>query len=306
MQESREMTDKEGPDLESRIREHYETLPPAERRLGDLLLDFPGDIATYSATELARMAGTSKAAATRLFRRLGYSDFNAVRRQVRAARRWGSPVYLTGTDTLRSRSRTIAEHLERESANLSRTLESLRPDTVRTAVRALARAPRIFVAGFRNSHFLASYLYRQLTLMRPGVRLVPSAGQTLGEDLVDLAQGDVVVVVALRRRVTAVQKLVEASRARGAQVLLVTDPSATRCTRLADWTLTCEVRSISPFDSYAAAISVLNLLCAVLFQRELKNGYQRLREIETWHDALEELETYDRFPFEQETGSGEE
>jgi DNA-binding MurR/RpiR family transcriptional regulator len=297
MQESGEMTDKEGPDLESRIREHYETLPPAERRLGDLLLDFPGDIATYSATELARMAGTSKAAATRLFRRLGYSDFNAVRRQVRAARRWGSPVYLTGTDTLRSRSRTIAEHLERESANLSRTLESLRPDTVRTAVRALARAPRIFVAGFRNSHVLANYLYRQLTLMRPGVRLVPSAGQTLGEDLVDLAQGDVVVVVALRRRVTAVQKLVEASRARGAHV---------RCTRLADWTLTCEVRSISPFDSYAAAISVLNLLCAVLFQRELKNGYQRLREIETWHDALEELETYDRFPFEQETGAGEE
>jgi DNA-binding MurR/RpiR family transcriptional regulator len=58
--------------LDKRIQESYDILPPAERRLGDLLLNFPGDIANYSATEQAELAGTSKAAATRFFRRLGY------------------------------------------------------------------------------------------------------------------------------------------------------------------------------------------------------------------------------------------
>ena len=55
----------------SRIRVHYQSLPPSERKLADLILDFPGDIAGYSATELAHLAGVSKAAATRLFQRLG-------------------------------------------------------------------------------------------------------------------------------------------------------------------------------------------------------------------------------------------
>jgi len=294
------MKSKDNPDLETRIRTHYAELPPSERRLGDMLLGFPGDIATYSATELAHMADTSKAAATRFFRRLGYQDFNELRQQVRAARRWGSPIYLAGTDTIRSRSRTIADHLARESANLSRTLENVNPDVMRDCVQALYRARHVFVVGFRNSYFLAEYLQRQLMSLRADVQLVPSAGQTLAEDLCDLDTGDVLAVVALRRRIDAVQRLVETARSRGARVLLITDPSATRCREVADWTLTCEVRSISPFDSYVAVISLLNLLCMVFFQREQKSCYQRLKKIEQWHEELEELEAYDRFPFEQD------
>lgn len=282
--------DKEGQDLETRIREHYEQLPPAEKRLGDLLLNFPGDIATYSATELADMAGTSKAAATRLFRRLGYSDFNEVRRSVRAARRWGSPVYLTSTPPPQSRSRRIAEHLAHETANLSRTLEGLRPDTVREVSKALARAGRVFVAGFRNSHFLAEYLYRQLILMRPNVALLPAPGQTLGEDLVDLGEKDLLVVVALRRRIGLIQRLIEVARERGAHVLLIADPSAVSTAKLASWTFTCEVRSISPFDSYVAAMSVINLLCGNLFQEATDTRHQRLHDIEALHESLEELD----------------
>jgi len=47
-----------GASLLSRIRDHYGELRPAERRLADLILSFPGEIAGYSATELAEMAET--------------------------------------------------------------------------------------------------------------------------------------------------------------------------------------------------------------------------------------------------------
>lgn len=289
--------EKETPDLEARIREHYEQLPPAEKRLGNLLLNFPGDIATYSATELAHMASTSKAAATRLFQRLGYSDFNEVRHSVRAARRWGSPVYLTSKTTPQSRSRLIAEHMARESENLSRTLEGLRPDAVREASKALGASQRIFVTGFRNSHFLAQYLARQLTLMRSDVRMLPAPGQTLGEDLVDLGAQDLLVVVALRRRIDLNQRLVELAKKRGAQVLLIADPSAVTLAKLATWSFPCEVRSISPFDSYVAAMSVINLICALLFQEGAAGEQQRLQEIEDLHEALEELDASARLQF---------
>ena len=51
-----------GPSTVARIRVHYQGLPPSERKLADLILDFPGDIAGYSATELADLAGVSNAA----------------------------------------------------------------------------------------------------------------------------------------------------------------------------------------------------------------------------------------------------
>ena len=57
------MRDEEPPDyhmskptlsLLSRIRDHVQKLPPTERRLADFILDFPGEISSYSASELAK------------------------------------------------------------------------------------------------------------------------------------------------------------------------------------------------------------------------------------------------------------
>lgn len=282
--------------LEKRIEKHYESLPPAERRLGDLLLRFPGDIANFSATELAEMAGTSKAAATRLFRRLGYDSFNEVREEIRNASSWGSPVYMAEErPSANNRGSILAEQLRRDQDNLARTLEGIDPGEFATIVEALSSARQVAIIGFRNSHILAFYLYRQLILLRAGVRLLPTSGQTIGEDLVDLGPEDLVVVIGLRRRVAAASKVMEVARNLGARCLLVTDPSAAHTRRTATWAITCEVRGVSAFDSYTAATSVLNLLCTAMLRQGGKTSYARLRRVEEIHDELEELDTTSRF-----------
>ena len=286
--------------LEARIQAHYELLPPAEKRLGDLLLSFPGDIATHSASELAEAAGTSPAAASRFFKRLGYKDFQEARLQVREARSWGSPVYLSdrplgeaGGKRKSAGSQALAHHLLQETTNITRTLEAIRPDLLREITDVIASANRVYVAGFRNSRALALYLERQLVLVRSAVFLIPQSAQTLGEDLVDVGHGDVLVMIGMRRRVAAVTRILEIARKQGARVLLMADPSATKTARLATWTLTCEVRSSSPLDSYVGAMSVLNLLCRSLIQRSIENfGFDRLRRIEELHEELDELDAY--------------
>ena len=55
-------------------------MPESERRIADLILEFPGEIAAYSATELAKISGGSKAAVTRLVQRLGFASFDEARR----------------------------------------------------------------------------------------------------------------------------------------------------------------------------------------------------------------------------------
>ena len=42
--------------LHALIRAHYAAMPPVERILADTLLNFPGQLASYSATELAKIS----------------------------------------------------------------------------------------------------------------------------------------------------------------------------------------------------------------------------------------------------------
>lgn len=54
----------------SRVRSILPELSPAERRLGEFVCDFPGEVATYSAQELAALAHVSKATVSRFVQRL--------------------------------------------------------------------------------------------------------------------------------------------------------------------------------------------------------------------------------------------
>jgi len=78
--------------LTQTIHDQYDKLPAGERKIADILLEYQGELAAYSATELAARAGVSKATATRLVRRLGFDDYLQMRQQAREAKRVGSPL----------------------------------------------------------------------------------------------------------------------------------------------------------------------------------------------------------------------
>lgn len=70
----------------ARIRAQLPDLHRAEYKLGCFLLDFPGDLASYDAQELARLCGVSKATVSRFVRRLGFENYDAARRAAREER----------------------------------------------------------------------------------------------------------------------------------------------------------------------------------------------------------------------------
>ncbi|MBY6206216.1 MULTISPECIES: MurR/RpiR family transcriptional regulator [Halomonas] len=315
------------PSLEARLRAHQQQLPPAERRLAELLLNFPGDISRYGAGELADAAGTSRAAASRLFRRLGYRDFNEARQQVRDAQRWGSPLYLSSSgavlretagqtgdvgqehataaltqadltqaglaqpDLAQPDNVELAAHLAQEQDNLARSLTELDSGALSAAVTGLSAAHRIHVVGFRNSQMLASLFQRQLQLLRADVQLLPKAGQTLGEDLVDIGEGDMLILVALRRRTGMEQAVLTACHQKGAKSLLVTDPSCPM-SLTSTWRIEARVASSSPFDSYTSCLSLIQAICTTYYRENMSVCQERLRRVEDLHEDLSELTGY--------------
>ena len=77
----------------ARVRQNLAAFHPMERKLAEFVLDFPGDLASYAANELASLAGVSNATVTRFIKRLGYLHYEDARRQVRQERGTGSPLF---------------------------------------------------------------------------------------------------------------------------------------------------------------------------------------------------------------------
>ncbi len=118
--------------LRHHIRDNYDRLPTGERKLADVLLEIGGELAAYSATELAGRAGVSKATAARLVRRLGYADYHELRQQARAQKRSGSP--LSELSGALGQEGTLGRHLGHDLACLTRTLETTRPEAANRAI----------------------------------------------------------------------------------------------------------------------------------------------------------------------------
>ncbi len=271
-----------------RLQHHFPDLGPQERRVADFILAHLEDLAVYSATDLSRLSGVSKATVTRLFRRLGYDDFKAVKAHARQLRHYGVPL-ASRSDALDDGVERFRRHAEREQENLRQCLDGLTPVLFDEVVRALDKAPAVAVIGYRNSYPVALHLRQQLLQARANVRLLPAPNQSLAEELVELEPGALVVLIGFRRRPRLFETLVEALAAREQRVLLIGDPTTAKYADRVTWRLECALETISAFDSYASAMSLVSLLANAMLHRRLAQGRARIGEVAELYEALDEL-----------------
>lgn len=268
----------------------YEQLPPGERRLADITLSKLSNLASYSATELAGEATVSKATAARFFRRVGYSSFGHARRQARAEAHLASPLYaMAGVDPGEQHSDALSRHVAADLKNLSETYQCQDAKLLTQSAALIASARKVHVIGMRNGHFVAQYATTLLTQLREGVAALPMSATTLAEDLASLDSRDVVLVIDFRRRAATLPGIVQAARSTGASLIFLTNPGMPALSRPGDIVLHCLTDGASIFDSYVAAVSVVNFIGASTAKTLGKNSRKRLESIEAFHDLLGDI-----------------
>ncbi len=271
----------------------YSQLSDRERLVADLVLETPGEISMYPASELARLVGVSNSTVTRFVRRTGFNNYEEMRRSAREARNWGSPLFLAQQADHGPRESTenrLVQFAEQEIKLLQRTLGDLTPARVDEIATALAKANNLGFMGFRNSYYFAAYARWQFIQFRDKTRMIPGSGETVAERIADLGEGDVVLVVGVRRIVGILKRYLEAISNTGASVLLITDPSARGIPAIARWTITCPVENSHVFDSYSGVLAVLRLLAFETFEKIGKPGREYMQKIEERHEELAEFE----------------
>lgn len=173
----------ESQSIEPLIRSRYDDLSPSDRKLADVIVAHQKDLAAYSATELAQLAGVS----------------------------FESPLFsLDRVTQAEDQHPGFTSHVETDIRNLATTLKLLK------------NARRIWVVGYRNGYASAFYARALFSHAKTDVSLVNEAASTSADVLVDMEKRDVLFVVDVCRRTRLLPKVVRVVCEAGASVVLLT------------------------------------------------------------------------------------
>jgi DNA-binding MurR/RpiR family transcriptional regulator len=275
-----------------RIQERYSRLTSGEQKLAQLVLDRQDDILTHSATEIAEMAGVSKATAARFFQHLGYADFNEVKLQAREERNRTEPYDYSVTKSEQvAMGRTIGAHLELELRNLTKTFEEMRSDMVREAAELIAAAPRVWVLGMGAEEGFARYARLLFSRLRHSVMILGINQGSWAEDLAMTGPKDVLLLITLPPHQTVLKPILSYAATSRLNVITITDRnSMLESQRYSKVVLPCHVASFGLGASHTAVSSAIRLLALTYAAQAGKSAQQRAEIVASIHDELGDME----------------
>ena len=216
-----------------KIRAEFDSLPAAQRQVGQVFLDDPEASVRANVEELARLANVSAPTVVRFCRALGFDGLSDFKLQLAQSLGVGTPYLHRAVSPGDNASNVIHKILYGAAAVLTNLESRLDADAVESAIGKLAAARRIdcYSVGFIST-FLANDA--QARLSRLG--LVSNAHFDAHMQLISaasLSSRDVVLAISHVGRMPTLLDAVEVAREQGATVIGVTQPDtplAERCT----------------------------------------------------------------------------
>lgn len=277
------------PTLRDRIQGQYDALSLVDRKLADVVLAREKDVLAYSATELAALAGVSKASAARFFQRLGFSGFQAFRQHQRDGAPQPSPLYRM--EHQGTRGSPLQQHIAQDAQQLQALADEVTDQGVKLAVKLLVGARRVWVVGYRNGYMTAFYAQALLSQVRAEVYLLNEGSGEDAERLADIQPHDVLLAMDFRRRTRRLSQVVGIACDAGASLVLVTDARVSALAARAQALFICPPQDGPIFDSYVSAISLINYLATAALAQVPKKARARMAAIEQVHAQLADLES---------------
>ncbi len=248
--------------LIERIRQSAARLGEGGRRVAELVLTHPEEVALLPAAKVAERLGLSESTVVRFAAAIGYDSYPALRRELQDhMRRYVAPSQRLAQFAEDPTRRTPAgQSFLDDLADVAATEHDLMPAAFAEAVQLISTARRTFVIGLRSSFVLAYTLYHHLNQTLGTVRLVdPARGESL-DRLVGLKAEDVLVAIGFPRYTRLTVSAAAYAASEGARVITITDGPLSPLARHADVLLCARSSNKSFANSNVGALALANAL----------------------------------------------
>lgn len=265
------------------IREHYASLTQSERKFANSLLENYPAAGLASITIVAANAEVSTPTVARMVQKIGFKGFpqfhQALLKELEAK--------VSGPTQRRANwaSEAPEGHLlntfaQAVTSNLGQTFSNIDYAQFDAAVQQLANTEgRLYVVGGRITRALADYAFTHFQAIRQRVTHMTSSSATWPHYVLDMVEGDTLLMFDVRRYETNLQRLAELAAERGVTVILITDQWASPIASVAQFTFNCWVEIPSAWDSNTSTMMLLEAMIAATQEEswdETKERYERL------------------------------
>ncbi len=220
-------------DALARIRGHYASLSPAEKKVADFILANFEDVIRMTLAEVAQRSGVSDATAVRFCRSLGYEGFLDLK--IALTRAIPNSPRLIHDDVAEDDTpyEIACKVLQGSIQALQDTLAMLDPAAFERALTLLAEAERILIVGVGTSGPMAHELFNRLFRLRLNCRVeTDSYLQVMQAAL--LTERDVLVVISQTGGSTDPIRTAAEARIHGCPVICITGNAISPLSDLAD------------------------------------------------------------------------
>lgn len=271
-----------------RLQGKMDSLTRAERQLAHKILENYPVSGLGSITTVSENAGVSTPTAARMVQKLGYggyAEFQAALRQEIEAR-VSSPLVKHESWA----GNVPDEHILNRFAdaameNIRRSLAQLDVATFDAVCQLLAsEKSAVFVVGGRITRALADYFFLHLQVVRPRVTLIQSISNAWPHYILEVGEGDVVVIFDVRRYENSTLKLAEMVAERGARIVLFTDQWRSPVHKFADYSFNLHIDVPSSWDSAVVIMLLLETVIAKLQELTWDKTRPRMEALEDMFD----------------------
>lgn len=280
--------------VRSRIQRSDGELTPTERRVSAALMaDYPfAGLDTIQS--LAMRTNTSPPTISRFVTKLGFNGYQDFQRQLidEVKESKHSPIDLH-RDGRVVRGTFLEDFVGRALAMIGETAAAVTDAQFQRVCDLVGDDRRgIYVIGGRISDSLAGYMSNHLRQIRANVHKLPPDPESWPEHLLQMKPKDVFLIIDFRRYQPNLLRLVEkVSAKRGVRVVLMTDKWLSPISRHAGEILTVPVESGTVWDSYTAALLLIEAILVRVAEKDWQRVSDRIRQ---WEDArLDWQETSD-------------
>lgn len=275
-----------------RIEDYGGRWTPSEARLvAYITRSYPQSLLS-PAISIAKELGISPSTVVRLFPKLGYASFLDAQIEARReiALKLSSPAQRADIGLLDdSLANTLDASIKTDLSNITSSREELDVAAYTAIVDCLCQKDRgkIYVAGAKNSYAIAAYLHTHLNMCLPDVQLLRFDGALQADQLLWTGPKDILLIVSVRRYARVTLHAARHFRQLGAKILAITDNASAPVAELADHSLQFRIASVSPFDSFTAAVALGNAIVAGVASRRHGDVRRTLRQADDLWRAFE-------------------
>ncbi|HEY4332239.1 MAG TPA: MurR/RpiR family transcriptional regulator [Ilumatobacteraceae bacterium] len=267
-------------EVAGRITEAGASLTTAERRVAEIVLSQPELVAFGTVADLADAAGAGAATVVRLAAKLNFDGFTAL--QAAIQNELSNQLRPAAVRIREARGGlAVQRHLQRELDNVQTTLLAIDQTVIADVVAHVANRERsVLVLSGDASSGVSLQFVGDLGALRSGVELLGGNEVAVSRRLSQIAPGDVIVAIDLRRYDRWVVATAREAKRRGAWLLSLTDSALSPLATLADVSMVLSAGGVGPFDSHVGTLALLNVLVAAAAEELRESATDRLDRAE--------------------------